>query len=512
VKIRSILFLLILSGQAMAATGAEEPSGFLLFLGRFHPLFVHLPIGFLIIAFLLECFSRLQRFREVRHATSLVLLLGTLSAVAAAILGYFLSFEGGYDEDALFWHQWFGIGVAVMSAVAYFLKIRSEGKPAITRKAYFPALATSIGILMVAGHLGGNLTHGSEYLTQHMPAPMRTMAGLPAPARKTEARPITNIQEAVVYQDIIHPIFEQRCINCHNPDKKKGELLMHTFADLMKGGENGKVLVAGKSSESPLYKHLTLPLEDDDHMPPKGKKQLTKSQIELIRWWIDEGASAEKTVAQTTLTEPVEKALASIGAPVEEEGKPKGIFANQVPPAKASAIDSVKKAGFQVTPISQDNHYLQAKYTRTGLDFGKEQAKALQSLATQITWLDLSNAAIIPEGLKELNNLTNLTRLRLDKTNVTDESMAILQKLDNLEYLNLYGTAVSDNGVGKLAAFKSLQTVYLWQTKVSESGVQSLRKQHPKLIVNTGWIDKEGTDTVSRSTKDSILKVVSRKD
>jgi uncharacterized membrane protein len=93
VKIRLLLFFLIASGQVMAAGAAEEPSEFLLFLGRFHPLFVHLPIGFLIIAFLLECFSRLQRFSEVRHATSLVLLLGTLSAVAAAILGYFLSLK-----------------------------------------------------------------------------------------------------------------------------------------------------------------------------------------------------------------------------------------------------------------------------------------------------------------------------------------------------------------------------------------------------------------------------------
>lgn len=510
-KIRLILLLLILSGPAMAASSAEEPSEFLLFLGRFHPLFVHLPIGFLIIAFILECFARLQRFSEVRHATSLVLLLGTLSAVAAAILGYFLSFEGGYDEDALFWHQWFGIGVAVTSAIAYFLKVRSEGKIKMVYKAYFPILASSMVVLMLAGHLGGNLTHGSEYLTQYMPGPLRTLAGLPAPVKKTEAKPITNIQEAVVYTDIIHPIFEERCINCHNPEKKKGELLMHTFNDLMKGGEDGKILVAGKASESPLYKHITLPLEDDDHMPPKGKKQLTKAQIELIRWWIDEGASAEKKVAQAALTEPVEKALASIGVPVEEEGAPKGIFAKQVTSAKAPVIDSVKKAGFQVTPISQDNHYLQVKYTRTAESFGKTQAKALQSLAPQITWLDLSNARITNEGLKELSSLANLTRLRLDKTDITDESIASLQKLDKLEYLNLYGTTISDKALAKLAAFKGLQSVYLWQTNVSESGVQSLQKQHPKLVINTGWTEATQKDTASKSNKDSVLKVVSQK-
>jgi uncharacterized membrane protein/mono/diheme cytochrome c family protein len=380
------LFFLLFSNTAFAAeTATEEPSEFLLFLGRFHPLFVHLPIGFLIIAFLLECFSRLQRFHEVRHATSLVLLLGTISAVAAALLGYFLSFEGGYDEDALFWHQWFGIGVAVTAAVAYYFKIRSEGKVNMARKAYIPTLSVSMLTLMAAGHLGGNLTHGSDYLTQYMPGPLRTLAGLPVPT-KTVAKPITNIQEAVLYTDIVHPIFEERCISCHNPDKKKGDLLMHTFADLMKGGEDGKVLVAGKSSDSPLYKHITLPLEDDDHMPPKGKKQLTKAQIELIRWWIDEGASPDKKVAQAKIDEPVKLALTKLGVSSEDEGKPTGIFAKQVQPANAAAITALKQSGFMVMPISQDNHYLQVKLTAAENTFGAAQIKNILTVAQQVTW------------------------------------------------------------------------------------------------------------------------------
>jgi hypothetical protein len=198
-----------------------------------------------------------------------------------------------------------------------------------------------------------------------------------------------------------------------------------------------------------------------------------------------------------------------LGVPLEEEGKPKGIFAKQTTPASASAIDSVKKAGFQVTPISQDNHYLQVKYIRTAEDFGKEKAKVLQVLAPQITWLDLSGATLTNEGLSEINTLNNLTRLRLDKTNLTDESISSLQKLDNLEYLNLYATAISDQALTKLGAFKNLQSLYLWQTKVSESGVAALQKQQPKLVINTGWAESHKTDSVSN--KDTVVKVVSQK-
>jgi uncharacterized membrane protein/mono/diheme cytochrome c family protein len=503
----SLLFLLLSNTAFAAQTAAgEEPSTFMLFLGRFHPLFVHLPIGFLIIAFLLECFSRLQRFHEVRHATSLVLLLGTISAVVAAVLGYFLSFEGGYDEDALFWHQWFGIGVALTAAAAYFLKIRSEGKVNMARKAYIPALSVSMISLMAAGHLGGNLTHGSEYLTQYMPGPLRTLAGLPVPT-KTVAKPITNIQEAVLYTDIVHPIFEERCISCHNPDKKKGDLLMHTFADLMKGGEGGKVLVAGKSAESPLYKHITLPLEDDDHMPPKGKKQLTKAQIELIRWWIDEGASPDKKVAQAKIDEPVKEALAKMGVSSEDEGKPTGIFARQVQPANATAIAALKKAGFMVMPISQDNHYLQVKFTATENAFGAEQIKNLLTVSQQVAWLDLSNAKLSEEGLKELSKLPNLTRLRIDKTNITDQNLAHIKGLPNLEYLNLYNTQITDKGLAQLTSLKNLKSLYLWQTQVSREGVQNLQKQIPGLAANTGWVENDSLSTVR---KDSQIKVVSQ--
>jgi hypothetical protein len=267
-------------------------------------------------------------------------------------------------------------------------------------------------------------------------------------------------------------------------------------------------LVAGKAAESTLYKHITLPLEDDDHMPPKGKKQLTKAQIELIRWWIDEGASPDKKVAQVKVDEPVKEALAKIGISSEDEGKPTGIFAKQVPPANTATLAAVKKAGFMVMPISQDNHYVQVKLTASDNTFGAEQIKNLLNISQQTAWLDLSNAKISNEGLKDLAKLPNLIRLRLDKTNISDESLVYLKGLANLEYLNLYNTEVTDKGLVQLASLKNLKSLYLWQTKVSPKGVQALQEQLPKLAANIGWAD---TDTLNLIRKDSVMKVVNQK-
>ncbi|MDH5399464.1 MAG: ribonuclease inhibitor, partial [Cyclobacteriaceae bacterium] len=85
----------------------------LLFLGRFHPIILHLPIGMLILAFLFELLSRFEKYISLSVAARLGLLLGSITSVITALFGYFLSLEGGYDETLLFWHQWLGIIVAL---------------------------------------------------------------------------------------------------------------------------------------------------------------------------------------------------------------------------------------------------------------------------------------------------------------------------------------------------------------------------------------------------------------
>src|SRR3712207_5442639 len=108
-----------------------DPPEIVLFLGRFHPLLVHLPIGFLLIGFLLELFSRLPRYQAYGHAVSFVLFLGAWSAILAAGLGYLLSLGGGYDEDLLALHQWMGIGVAVAALASLFLKTRLKDRKSV---------------------------------------------------------------------------------------------------------------------------------------------------------------------------------------------------------------------------------------------------------------------------------------------------------------------------------------------------------------------------------------------
>src|SRR5262245_26995783 len=97
-----------------------------------------------------------------------------------------------------------------------------------------------------------------------------------------------------IYADVdfakdVKPILESTCIRCHGPEKVKGKLRLDTREGLMKGSENGPVIVPGKPAESTLYKLINQPKTSEDRMPKEGEP-LSKPQIETLQKWIVEGA------------------------------------------------------------------------------------------------------------------------------------------------------------------------------------------------------------------------------
>ena len=99
-------------------------------------------------------------------------------------------------------------------------------------------------------------------------------------------------------------ILKANCFACHNAEKKKGGLLLTSRKDLLKGNEDGPVVIPGQSEKSKLLQVLSP--DADPHMPPK--KQLTDKQIAVLRGWIDEGAKwNEKALAAFGLETPLEK-------------------------------------------------------------------------------------------------------------------------------------------------------------------------------------------------------------
>lgn len=113
---------------------------------------------------------------------------------------------------------------------------------------------------------------------------------LTATAAAKKDLPPASKKAGLTFDKDIKPIFEKACVECHGEKKAKGKLKLDTLANTLKGGDNGKPFVAGKSADSSLVKAIAR-LNEDDAMPPEGKgKPLTAEQIGIIRAWIDQGA------------------------------------------------------------------------------------------------------------------------------------------------------------------------------------------------------------------------------
>ena len=91
-------------------------------------------------------------------------------------------------------------------------------------------------------------------------------------------------------------MFAVRCSGCHGAEKRKAKMRLDTFDGVMRGGEDGAVVVAGDPSKSLMMRRLLLPLDDEDHMPPAKKPQPTRAELDVLRWWIAQGASREVTL------------------------------------------------------------------------------------------------------------------------------------------------------------------------------------------------------------------------
>ena len=474
----------------MLTTLLLQTSDWALFFGRFHPVLVHLPIGFLLVAALLEIGRRLGKISVSESTVSFVLFWSAVSATVTCAAGYLLSLGGGYEEELLDEHMWQGIGVAALAWIAWVAKSDILGnRLAFAPVLYLPALGIGTLLTLAAGHHGGGLTHGEGYLTQYTPEPFRALAGLPPRQEEiTEIKPIANVPEAVVYQDIVRPILSVHCIQCHNPSKMKGDLRMDSYELLVKGGENGPVFVAGKGMDSEMIKRCLLPVEDDEHMPPKGKRQLSESQITLLTWWIDQGAPVDKKVAELKADEKIKPALASLstaGGGEEMQSTQSPVLSLKVAEPDQKAVEALKKANLLVMPVAREQNLVEVSAINAPA-FSDKQVALLTPLAAQLVWLKLSDTQVTDASLVEVGKLKNLNKLHLEGTSVGDAGLNHLKGLPYLEYLNLVGTKVTDAGLLKLAALKSLKNVYVWKSAVTDSGIAQLHKVRPDLHVVTG--------------------------
>lgn len=480
----------------VSIAAASGPPDVALFVGRLHPLLVHLPIGLILVLAALELLSRSRRFRNAGSSAGFILALAAPLAVFTVVCGWLLSLGGGYQEHLLRWHKWLGIGTAAaccVAALCYWLDLK---------KLYRVCLFSTVAVLAVASHYGGSLTHGSDYLVRYAPASLRAFLGLSRQAQAPQTKP-QDLNQLTVFSGLAQPVLQQNCVACHGPEKSEAKLRLDSVAALLQGGKSGPAIVAGDPAQSLLLKRLRLPLDDKLHMPPSGKPPVSRDDIALLQWWIESGASAEKKVGDV-------KRPANIARILSQRFGGGTAVAEAAPPKPAKAISSVASSlsddlGVPITFLAEDKPWIQCNASIAGTDFGDADLAKLAPLSTNLRWLDLAGTRVTDAGLKQVAAMPNLARLHLERTAITDAGLAQLGAMPELQYLDLYGTAVTDAGLAPLQAMPKLRRLYLWQTKVTPAAAKAFAEAKTDEDEIQGWRDEiESLETKIADQKMSV--------
>ena len=282
-----------LVGQAAGLPG--EPHQFFRwqpFLAPFHSVVLHFPIGFLTMAGILEIYRAFRPSTDVRRIAVLILWLGMLTGVISASFGLMRAAEGGYDPKALELHRLYGLGVPVMTALCLALQWRAYRSAAGRGWGliYRATLTGMLALVVIAGHYGGNLTHGSKYLVQNAPEFVREFLEPELVTPDQTGGPASSNNDDF-YLGKVRPVLVAKCLKCHGPEKQKGGYRLDQTEAALKGGESGKVAIKpGDPLASHLVRLILLPPAHDDVMPPDGKEPLTPEELGVLLDWIRKGA------------------------------------------------------------------------------------------------------------------------------------------------------------------------------------------------------------------------------
>jgi uncharacterized membrane protein len=469
------------------------------FLAHLHPALVHLPIGILLAALLLQLLARWERFSAFRPAIPIVLLVGLASAVLSCVTGFLLYSNGDYDDGLVSAHLWLAIALTFTAFSLYAW----AGFGARTAR-LFDRKGSMIGVLLfllitVTGHFGGSLTHGEDYLSSSF----HNISQPPA------FRPIADVQQAAAYEDIVKPILESRCNNCHGSRRQKGGLRLDSPDGIARGGKDGGILVAGKADSSELIKRILLPDNEEHHMPPKDRPQLSSQEQQLLTWWVDQGGDYRKLVKDLPQPEKVRGALLSLqnkraseagGVAGLDKAGGVGILPEEpMEAADAKAVQNLRHAGVIVMPMAENSHYLTVAFA--SVPEAAAKVSMLLPLKKQMVELNLSNVGVGDKEMDVIKQCKALRIVNLKGTRITDGGLSAIFSLPELRVLNLGQTGVTAQGLQAMRPPAHLHVLYLFQTRLDRKYWDKL-----KLLYRTAILDSGGYTLPVLTTDTAIVR------
>jgi uncharacterized membrane protein len=456
-----ILFLVIFGNRVVLPPWLQV-------LGRMHPLLLHFPIVLILVAGILTFIRLREPVAEAwkQQLAAALLLAGALSAVVTVIMGLFLSGEEGYNgSGTLQWHKWSGVSMCWLAALLYWLGQSEVSRPLLQKG----GILITAALLVITGHFGADITHGENFVL----APV-------TPAGKGLQVPF---DQALVYEHLVKPVLQEKCMNCHNGGKAKGELTMELPQQLQKGGKSGKLFVAGKPEMSLLMERLHLPLDAKKHMPPAGKPQLTPEEADLLYYWIKGGADFKTKVAALPAKDSLRLLAKAMLQPAASTA-PVYDFAA----ADEKLVQKLNNNYRVIYPVALNAAPLVVNcYNKD--QFNSKSIEELLPLKKQIIEMHLQKMPVQDADLNIIAQFPQLRVLNLSFTNVKGQTLSALAKLPHLESLSLSGTPVTLQQLQALKAAPALKELYLWNTALTAAELDQLPAAFKQVAIIKGFTD-----------------------
>ena len=280
-----IAFTAILLALLLIPLDGQISNTIFTFIGRFHPLLLHLPIGGLMALFVMEIMDSLYPKLNLGAACYVLLWFSIITILPTAILGFLLATNASYDDELLNIHKWLGWITALSCCWLYYFKVNS---PQNGTRRYKSFLGFNVLFLSLTGHFGGQLTHGKDYFTKYMPEGLKYALNIAEEKEYilVQSKVEINPEEEGVYRNQIQPIIENYCYKCHGKKKQKGNLRFDTIDwDMINGVDAEKW--------SMMLNEINL-----GEMPPEDQDQLSGEERRKLVDWISTHLNASAQLAQ----------------------------------------------------------------------------------------------------------------------------------------------------------------------------------------------------------------------
>lgn len=442
--------------------------------GRFHPLILHFPI---VVIILTAVFILAGRFQPIFIHPLLIkglLITGCLTAFVSAVAGYLLFASENYTGDTVQSHLnggiLTGLGICLSTACYFFLEKKTV--PAARNPIFITLLLLTNLALAYTSHIGGSLTHGKDFLTE----PLSQLL----PSR---AVPLKPQEELLIYEDVIHTILDSKCLNCHNDNKTKGDLLMTTHDQLLKSGKSGKVaLVPGNPAESEMLVRVHLPVSDDERMPPEGKPGLSDEEIQLITFWIENGAEKELPIMQLLDDASIAPILQALLPKVQQAQQRMSLEreAFEQVAAELEILASKLSVRIERDPEAEGTSF-RLRMNFPPKRFSNAELLELEPYFPYFSSVSLASADISDDELFFIAKMTNLERLFVQKTRIDGSGLPYFHTHQKLETLNISFTPLVPGNIFHLLDIPQLKQVYIFGTPVKLEIIQALQTYRPDI-------------------------------